>query len=166
MEGVFGVAVEDRLHRPQRAARDRGARVVHPGEGGVVAGPDARLGSNRVRIDGEASDGVQVGWRMDRQQFSVGRGLGLERRHRTDPSEQLDAGAEAARRERMLGSEVVGQRARPEDEERSVHHRLIIAGREDRRRSMQPTVQPAGVAQRPPSPRPSARPAMPNGTGA
>ena len=50
VERVLDVAAQDRLHRPDRAARDRRCGVVHPRERRIVAArPDPRLGEP-VRI--------------------------------------------------------------------------------------------------------------------
>ena len=62
MERVLDVAAEDRLHRPERAAGDRGRRLVHPGERRIVAArADPRLGLHPAVVDlGEALDDVDV----------------------------------------------------------------------------------------------------------
>ena len=77
VERVGGVAAEDRLHRPDRAAGDRRGGLVHAGEGGRVTRPDARLPA-RERLLREPPHDVDVAGLVDPAQLAVRRRLGRQ----------------------------------------------------------------------------------------
>ena len=107
MEGVLDVAAQDRLHRPQRAARDRRGRLVHARERRIVAAlADARL-RRPERILRQPSHGGHV--RRGVGQFEVGVGCRFRREAGlgADGPQQVDARPEPPRRQRMVGPEVV-----------------------------------------------------------
>ena len=115
VEGVLDVAAQDRLDRPERAAGDRRARLVHarerrdrrrPRRSPPSAGPYGSLG--------EALDDLDVAPRVAPQQLVVGCRLRREARLGADRAEQVDARAEPPRRQRMARPEVVRRGARPE----------------------------------------------------
>ena len=66
---------------------------------------------------------------MKPSKLVIGRRLGRQSRLGTDSSQQLDAGAEPSRTQRMPRPEIVLERSRSEDEKRAAasHHSRIIA---------------------------------------
>jgi hypothetical protein len=134
VERVLHVAAKDGLHRPERSAGDRRGGLVHPPECGVVATlADPGLAGTE-RIHGEPPHDLDVATGVAEPQVLVGGGLGREPRLRPERAEQVDAGAEAARRERVLRAEVVGRGAWPVHEQRTAvlsFHRAAMVTRCD-----------------------------------
>ena len=83
MERVLDVAAEDRLHRPDRAAGDRGRGLVHPEERRVVA---ART-DPRLRL-GPAGCGAHI--REPLHDVDVARGCGTSAARRRTPAPARD----------------------------------------------------------------------------
>ena len=127
----------------ERAAGHRRRGLVHACEGRRVARTDPgparpQPGSreNALTVPMYASSWIQA-------ELFVGGGLGSETWHGPDRFEERDPGPEPPRRQRMRGPEVVGGRARPEDEQRiRKGHRRTIA--------RQPAAR-AGTRMRPPA---------------
>ena len=116
VEGMGHLAAEDRLDGPQRAAGDRGGRLVHAGERGRVARPDphpSRSGRRRAA----ALDMLDVRRVMHPRELLVGGRLGSEIRHGPERLQERDARPEPARRQRMRRPEVIRGRARSVDQE-------------------------------------------------
>ena len=94
---------------------------MHAGERRVVAGPDPRL-RWLARVGGEAPHGRDVVGGVQPFELVVGRRLGRQTGLAPYRVEQLDPRPEPSRAQRMARPEVVRERARPEDQERSVNH--------------------------------------------
>jgi hypothetical protein len=124
MERADRATLEDRVHRPKRAAGDGSRGLVHAGERRVVAAeadPGRRL-DPAVLDHREEPDGLDVAGRVADGQFVVARGLGCQARRGTERLQEVDPRPEPARRQRMGGPEVVVERPRAEDEDRRAGH--------------------------------------------
>ena len=121
MEGMVDVAAQDRLDRPERATGDGGTGLVHPAEGRIVA-PDPDPGRARPeRIAREPLHGGDVVGGVAPAQLVVRGGLGRQAGRRSDGPKQLHRRPEPARRQRVIGPEVVVRRPRAVDEQHGGH---------------------------------------------
>ena len=118
MVSVEDIAADDRLDRAKRATGDRRGCLMHAVERRDVAERGDPVCGRPARIGAEAADRGDVLAGVGRGQLVIGRRLRREAGLRAERAEQVDAGSEPARRQRMVGSEVVGRRARTEDQER------------------------------------------------
>ena len=122
-ERVQGLAGADGLGRGHGGPADPGRRLVHPGEGRVVAGPEAEAG-RPLPVPGRLDPG-QVVELVHPGQVGAGHGRRLDQpRPLQQPAGAGQGHGELhpRRAQRVLGAEVVGgQRLVPDDRHRSRH---------------------------------------------
>ena len=117
LEDVRLLGGQDQIHgRDGATGHGRGDRV-HLRERGAIAGTDAGLGS-LIRIACEGHHRVDISRFVQPPQLIVAGRLGGEEAGRAGRSQEVDAGTEAAWRERVLRPEVVSVAERPVDDER------------------------------------------------